>query len=56
MENSNFIDLLINNVKEDIIDYVKSFGKGPKPVSPIYFIDDLTEEQAKEYFEPIYFI
>lgn len=56
MENNNFIDLLINNVKEDIINYVKSFGKRPKPVSPIYYIEDLTEEQAKEYFKPIYFI
>lgn len=54
MESNSFIDLLMNNVKEDILDYVKSFGKGPKPVSPIYYFEDLTEEQTKIYKKPIY--
>lgn len=55
MESQSFIDILINNVKEDILEYVRNYGKRPKPVSPIYYMEDLTEEQTKEYFEPIYF-
>lgn len=49
MDCKKFIDILNNNDEDEIRDYVISKGKKPKPVSPIYYISDLTEEQAEIY-------
>ncbi len=49
MENENFIDILIENDENKIKQWVRSNGKRAKPVSPIFYIDDLPENEAILY-------
>lgn len=49
MESKSFIDLLIENDENHIKEWVKSNGKRAKPVSPIFYIDDLPEDEAALY-------
>lgn len=42
-----FKSILIKNNENQLIKWTISNGKKPKPVSPIYFFDDLSEEDRK---------
>jgi hypothetical protein len=39
-----FIEVLKENNEDKLKDWLSSYGKKPKPVSPIYFFFDLPEE------------
>ena len=47
MENE-FKDILISNNEDKLVEWTKNNGKKPKPVSPIYFFDDLSDEDRKK--------
>lgn len=36
----SFFEVLLLNNEKETMDFVLSEGKSPKPVSPIYFVDD----------------
>ena len=42
-----FKKILIDNNEDQLVEWTKNNGKKPKPVSPIYFFDDLSEENRK---------
>lgn len=52
--NENFISLLKENNYESIREFINSQGKKAKPTSPIFYYDDLTEDQKKLVTSPIF--
>ena len=46
MEKDNFLKLLQNNNPQEMMNYLLSNGKGPKPFNPFRF---LTEKELEDY-------
>lgn len=42
-----FKKILIDNNETKLVEWTINNGKKPKPVSPIYFFDDLSDEDRK---------
>lgn len=47
MDESKFIDILMENSPESMMKFLLENGKKPKPISPIYFEDNKESEETK---------
>ena len=45
MNKKNFIDILMENNPESVMEFLLENGKSPKPVSPIYFLSKENKEK-----------
>ena len=51
MQKENFIELLNRSSPKELMDIINTRGKGPKPICPITFFDEIEPEKVDTNIE-----